>query len=92
MDVIEALMTLRNRTDAGTPARKAVDWLDDYILAREARLDTLRAAAREFLAADDASMYAVPPDSEWHAYALTTQRRLQAARNRLAELVGEGGE
>lgn len=32
MDLTDAFMTLRYATDAGTPAREAVDWLDDYLL------------------------------------------------------------
>jgi hypothetical protein len=43
MDLTDAFMTLRHYTDAGTSAREAVDWLDDYIYNEAGKLDALPA-------------------------------------------------
>ena len=42
MDLADAFVILRNHTDAGTPARAALDYLDDHIYAQTTEIERWR--------------------------------------------------
>lgn len=77
MDLTDAFMTLRHYTDAGTSAREAVDWLDDYIYNEAGKLDALRAFVRAY---------------DRYQCGAATNAQMKVARAALGPLLGETKE